>query len=163
MLKQKMNDLLNLQINREYESAYIYKAMAQYFAQKNLNGFRNFFAVQAKEEMEHAQKIVDYINEQGGAVVLDAIAKPKAEYNSILEVFETALAHEQTVTGWVNELMKEAKDTEDYATELFLGWFVTEQIEEEDTFTSYVELLKFLNDDPVSIFLLDGKLGERAH
>ena len=161
MLNQKMNDMLNLQINREYESAYIYKAMAQYFAQKNLNGFRHFYSMQAREEMEHTQKFIDYINEQGGVVELEAVAKPRSDYNSILEIFEEALAHEKLVTGYIHELMDLAKESKDYATEQFLGWYVTEQVEEEDTFTSYVDLLKFLNDDPVSIFMLDGQLGQR--
>ncbi|MDO5696081.1 MAG: ferritin [Eubacteriales bacterium] len=162
MISKNMETALNEQINREYESAYIYKAMAQYFAQKNLNGFRHFFAEQAKEELEHGQKMIDYMNEQGANVVLTAIATPKADYDNTIEVFETALKHEKMVTGHINKLMRLAKDEHDYATEIFLGWFVTEQVEEEDSFTSLVDLLKFLDGDRASIYLLDQKLGSRA-
>lgn len=163
LLSKLMEENLNKQINYEYESAYIYKAMAQYFSKKGLNGFKNFFDKQAIEEVEHAQKMIDYVTERGNDVKLVPFGQDaKLEFNALREIIEDALHHEEEVTSRLNELMKQAKAEEDYATEQFLSWYVSEQVEEEDTFNSLLDTLDFVKEDPVAVFMLDGKLGERS-
>ncbi len=162
LLSNEMAKSLNKQINFEYESAYIYKAMAQFFAQKGLNGFRTFFSKQAEEEVEHAQKLIDYVNERGNEVELTPFGQDaKLKFSSLREIIEDALHHEQEVTRRINDLMTLAREEKDYATEQLLGWFVSEQVEEEDTFNSIIDTLDFVKEDPIAIYMLDGKLGQR--
>ena len=162
LLSKQMEEALNKQINYEYESAYIYKAMAQYFAKKGLNGFKNFFDKQASEEVEHAQKMIDYVIERGNEVKLTPFGQDaKLEFNALREIIEDALHHEEEVTRRINDLMTLAKSENDYATEQFLGWYVSEQVEEEDTFNGLLDTLDFVKEDPIAVFMLDGKLGQR--
>lgn len=162
MLNEKIATMINTQLNRELESAYIYQAMELYFASHNLAGFQNFFHVQVQEELAHSHLFIDYLNRLGGKVELEAISKPNQTFDSVLEVFEAALAHERTVTGWIYELMGEAIDARDFSTQSYLKWFVDEQTEEEETFTGIVDKLKFIKGDPHAILLLDNELAART-
>lgn len=162
LLSKEMEKNLNEQINKEFESAYIYKAMTQYFAEKGLNGFKNFFEKQAVEEIEHSQKLIDYVNERGNKVVFKPFGQNvKLEYSGLREIIVEAYEHEKEVTRRINDLMTQAKSENDYATEQLLSWFVAEQVEEEDTFTSIIDAIDFVKEDPVAIFLLDQKMGNR--
>lgn len=162
MLSEKMSKMINEQINRELESAYIYQAMELYFVSNNLSGFQNFFHVQVQEELAHAHLMIDYVNRLGGKIELEAINKPNHNFDSVLDVFETALTHERKVTSWINNIMGEAIDERDFSTQSYFKWFVDEQIEEEESFTGLVDKLKFINGDPHAILLLDSQLATRT-
>ncbi len=142
MISGKLEKALNKHLNMELFSAYLYAAMAAYFEHKNLNGFANWMRIQFQEEMAHAAKFYAYINDVGGRVELDAIAKPPVEYKSALAVFEDSLAHEQTVTKAIYKLMDLALSESHHATSTFLQWFVTEQVEEISSMTSLLQTIR---------------------
>ena len=130
MISKEMEKALNEQINKETYSAYLYFSMAAYFESENFEGMASFMKAQAGEELEHAMKIYDYVNEQGGRVVLEAIEKPQTNYKGALEIFEMSLKHEKFITASINKLVDQAIKENDHATRTFLSWFVTEQVEE---------------------------------
>jgi ferritin len=136
--------------------------MAAYAADTGLSGIGNWFEVQAKEEMAHAQKFYNYVVQQGGRVVLDAIEAPPSEFKSILEPFEETLKHEKGVTKLINDLVKIAKDENDNATEIFLQWFVTEQVEEEASAAEIIQKLKLVGNEGGGLFMIDKELGQRV-
>ena len=161
MISKKVQDALNEQINAEMYSAYLYLAMNAYFQSINFNGFAQWMRVQYQEEMIHAMKIYDFIAERGGRIVLDAIDKPQGEWKSPLAAFEAAYKHEQKVTGLINGLVELAKKEKDHATDIFLQWFVTEQVEEENNASEIVTKLQMLKDSAGQMFMLDRELGKR--
>ncbi|SIR50415.1 ferritin [Halanaerobium kushneri] len=161
MLKENVEKALNKQINAELYSAYLYQSMAAYFEDKSLAGFARWMDLQAEEEMIHARKIYDFVNERGGRVILEGIDKPKSDWDSNLEVFEDSLAHEQKVTAMINDLVALADQENDYATHSFLQWFVDEQVEEEDSVGEIVDKLKLVGDSAQSLFMMDDKLAAR--
>lgn len=161
MISKKMEKALNDQINAELYSAYLYLALAASFENKNLKGLAHWMTVQAKEEVSHAMKIYDYINEVGGRVVLDAVAKPPKAVSSPLKAFEAAYKHEQYITGRINKLVEQAQKESDYATNAFLQWFVTEQVEEEANTSEIVELLKMVGSDSRGLLVIDRQLASR--
>ncbi len=162
MIKQSIRDAMNEQINAEMYSAYLYFAMAAHFEDQNLDGFAQWMKVQAQEEMAHALKFYSEIFERGGRVVLEAIEKPPAEWESPLAAFEAAYAHEQKVTGLINDIVGLARTEKDYAAEAFLQWFVTEQVEEEATAKGIVDKLAMIGDHPQGLFMMDRELGQRT-
>jgi len=162
MLKKKIEDALNKQVNAEIFSAYLYLAMNAYFEFRNLSGFGNWMRIQAMEEMTHAMKIYDFINERGGRAILTAINGPKNDWQSIIEVFEETYAHEQKVTGLINDLVNLAQEEKDHATTGFLQWFVTEQVEEEANASRLLEESKRIGDEGSVLFLLDRELKLRV-
>lgn len=161
MISKKMQDKLNYQINREIFSAYLYLSMASYATANGFDGFGNWFLCQYKEELSHAEKIYHYVNEQGSEVHLAAIEKPEDNFSSITDLFEKTLAHEKTVTGLIHDLVTLAREENDYATEYFLQWFVTEQIEEEAEPDKIVQRLKMVGEKGNGIIMLDKTLGTR--
>jgi ferritin len=161
MIDKKMEDALNVQINEELGSAYIYQAMSADFAEKNRNGMAAWMQSQAGEEMGHARKIYSYILERGGKVELKAIAAPQHSWDSPMAVFEAAYKHEQHITGCIHKLVKLARELDDTATEIFLSWFVTEQVEEEASVDEVVQKLKQVKDAPQALYMLDKELGAR--
>lgn len=162
MISKKMEEALNAQVNAELYSAYLYLSMESYFKSLNLNGFANWMRVQTQEEVSHAMKIYDFINERGGRAVLKAIDGPPTEWNSPLAVFEAAYAHEQKVTGLINDLVDLAIKEKDHATNSFLQWFVNEQVEEEASADDIVQQLKMMENAPGGMFMLDRELGQRV-
>jgi ferritin len=162
MLSKKMQAALNNQCNAEMYSAYLYLSMSAYFQSISLGGFANWMRAQAQEEMTHAMKFYDYVNERGGRVTLTAIEAPPTEWKSILDVFENTLSHEQKVTGLINDLMNLALKEKDHASQIFLQWFVSEQVEEEDSVDEIVQKLKLIGDAGGGIFMLDRELGQRS-
>jgi ferritin len=161
MMSKKMQDALNSQVNDELYSAYLYLAMEAYFQSVNLGGFANWMRVQAQEEVAHAMKIYDFINERGGRVTLKAIDKPAEEWKSPLAVFEAAYKHEQKVTGLINGLVELAIKERDHATNTFLQWFVAEQVEEENNASEIVAKMQMLKDSAGPMYMLDRELGKR--
>ncbi len=162
MLSQPLVDALNEQMKNEFFSGYLYKAMAAYFEAEDLPGFAHWMKMQALEELCHGEKFFNYICEAGGRAVLLPIDAPKADYESPLDVFEYSLKHEQFVTSRINDLMTLAKSENAHATEIFLQWFVTEQVEEEASFGLELKKLQRLEDDKRGLMMMDQELGQRA-
>ncbi len=161
MISKKMEKAINEQINKELYSAYLYLAMAAQAQSMGLKGFANWFEIQYGEEVSHAMKFYEYVNEQGGRVLLDAIAKPPAEFRSVLAMFELTAKHEATVTASINALVDLAIKENDHATRSMLTWFVDEQVEEESNAQDLVNRLKMIKDSGSGILYLDGKLAKR--
>ena len=162
MLSKKMEDAFNSQLNAELYSSYLYLSMAAYFESTNLAGFANWMQVQVQEEQFHSMKFYNYINERGGRVKLSQIDAPPAEWNSPLAVFEATLKHEQKVTSLINDLMFVARNEKDNASEIFLQWFVNEQVEEEDNVGTLLGQLKLIKDNPHALFMIDRELSQRV-
>ncbi|VUT28108.1 MAG: ferritin [Candidatus Syntrophoarchaeum sp. GoM_oil] len=162
MLSEKMRDALNTQINREIYSAYLYLSMSAYSTSIGLKGFANWFMVQYNEEMSHAMKLYDYVNNQGGHVQLMAIDEPPTAFESVLDMFEKTLTHEKKVTAYINELVDIAIEEHDHATGIFLQWFVTEQIEEEGNDNDIIARLKLIGEDGNGLLMLDKELAARV-
>ncbi len=162
MINKEMENALNGQVNAELYSAYLYLSMAAYFESIDLSGFANWMRVQFQEEQFHAMKLYDYIIERDGKVLLQAIDKPPSEWDSPSAVFEATLEHEQKVTGLINDLVYLARSEKDNATEIFLQWFVGEQVEEEDNVGKIVGQLKLIKNSPQSLFMMDKELGQRV-
>ena len=162
MLNTRLEVELNKQLNAELYSAYLYLSMSAYLASKNLSGFSNWMKVQFEEEQFHALKLYNYIIDRGGKVTLTAIEAPKTEWNDILDVFEDVLAHEEKVTGLINELMNVAMEEKDHATVSILQWFVTEQVEEEATVSDLLDQLKLVEGKGSGLFLLDREAKQRV-
>jgi ferritin len=162
MLSDKMEQALNKQLNAELYSAYLYLSMAAYYYSINLNGFANWMTVQNQEETMHAMKFYHFINERGGRIWLDTIDKPATTWSSSLEVFEETLKHEEKVTGLINSLVDLAIAERDHASNAFLQWFITEQVEEEATANEIIQNLKMAGNDPQTLFMFDRELGTRV-
>lgn len=160
-LSKNLEKMFNEQIQKELESAYIYKGMESYFAELGINGFTHFMKHQAAEEVEHAEAFMNFVREVDGHVVLDALNTPAVDYGSILEVFEKAYEHEQFISKSIDDLLTVAIEEKHYGAENFLRKFVTEQIEEEDTFRGIVDLFKFAGDDKAAIMKINDMLAQR--
>ena len=162
MLKKKILKTLNDQINAEMFSSYLYLSMESYFQSISLKGFAAWMRVQAQEEMMHAMKFYDFVNERGGKVTLEAIAKPETTWATPLAAFEAVLKHEEHVTSLINNLVDLAISEKDHASNNFLQWFVAEQVEEEASASEVVEKLKLIQDNPSGLFMVDAELGRRV-
>jgi len=162
MLSKNMEKALNKQINAELYSAYLYLAMAAYFESLSLSGFANWMRIQAQEELTHAMKFYDFVYERGGRVVLDAVDAPPEAWDSSLAAFEGAYEHECKVSAMINDLVNLALEEKDHATNTFLQWFVSEQVEEEASADAVVQKLKLIGDHGNGIFMLDRELGQRV-
>ena len=162
MLNSKIEKELNKQINKEFFSSYLYMSMAAYFESIDLLGFGNWMQIQAKEELTHAEKMYNFVHERGGKVVLEQIDKPQSEWASPLAAFEAALAHEEFITASINEIVNIALEEKDHATNIFLQWFVTEQVEEEASAGEIIKKLRLMKDAPGGLFMLDKELGART-
>ena len=162
MLSEKMQDALNGQLNAELYSSYLYLSMHAYFKSINLDGFANWMYYQAQEELTHAMKFYDFMNQRGGRVKLLKIESPPDEWASPLKVFEATLTHEQKVTGLINELVEKALAEHDHATNIFLQWFVSEQVEEEESVGGVLEQLKLMGEAKGGLFMIDRELAKRS-
>ena len=160
-ISEKMNEALNDQLNKELYSAYLYLSMAAWAEANNLNGFAHWFKIQAKEELGHAMKFYSFIYERGGRVKLMEVSQPKTDWSSPVEVFEDTLEHEKYVTQRIHNLLKLARDEGDYSTEVFLHWFIDEQVEEEDQARKILETLKMIGDNKAALFAIDRELAKR--
>lgn len=161
-MKEKMLKALNEQINAEMYSSYLYLSMESYFQSISLGGFAAWMRAQVQEELMHSMKFYDFVIERGGRVTLEAIEKPESEWDSPLAAFEAVLKHEQHVTSLINDLVNLAIDERDHATNIFLQWFVSEQVEEEASVGAIVDRLHLIKDDPSGLFMLDTEMGKRV-
>lgn len=162
MFSKKMLDEMNTQIKEELYSSYLYLSMAAHFETANLPGFAHWMRMQAEEEREHGMKFFDQILDRGGKVSLLAIEQPPVDFGMPLAVFEQVLAHEQHVTARIHKLYDIAVADKDYASQVFLNWFVAEQVEEEKNASAILETLKLIGEKSNAIYQLDHQLGKRA-
>lgn len=162
MLLEKIEDAINLQINKELFSEYLYLSMATYFAAEGLSGFENFFIVQAQEERFHAMKFYHFVNERGGRVLLKKLGDPKTDFISVEEIFNMALEHEIFISNSINDIMDLAIGEKDHATKSFLNWFIDEQVEEEASMQAILDKLKLVGGKGQGILMLDNELGQRV-
>lgn len=161
MINKKVKELMVTQINKELWSAYLYLDIARFYALKNLNGFSAWFKKQAKEEVEHAEKFFDFLNNLGEEYQLTPIEGPAKKFKTLEEPLLFQLEHEQGVTALINKIYETAKANNDHASESFLKWFVDEQLEEETTASDLIEKYKMFAKDGSGLYLLDKELGER--
>jgi ferritin len=162
ILSKTMQDAINGQIQKEYHSSYLYLAMAAHCEASNLPGSAKWMRIQSQEELSHAMKLFDHMVDRGCRVTLQAIPQPAAEYTSALDVFEKVLAHEQSVTASIHKLYALALKENDYAAQIMLQWFVTEQVEEEKSAGEIVDQLKAIANSKNGLFMLDRNLGNRG-
>ncbi|MHC4174327.1 MAG: ferritin [Planctomycetota bacterium] len=162
MIGKKMEKALNGQLNAEFYSAYLYLSMAGYFESIDLKGFANWMRVQVQEEQFHTMKLYDYIFERGSKISLRPVDAPPSDWDCPLAVFEATLEHEQKVTGLINDLVYLARTEKDYAAEIYLQWFVNEQVEEEDNVNKVLGQLKLVKDSPQAMFIMDKDMAQRV-
>jgi ferritin len=162
MLHKKMTQALNEQINKEMYSAYLYMSMSNYSALIGLKGFSSWFMVQYHEEMFHAMKLYGYVQQQGEEVALKTIKAPPSVFKSPMDMFTKTLTHEQYITKSINDLMELAIVKKDHATQIFLEWYITEQVEEEENDNDIIAQLKLIGDSPQALLMLDRELGGRT-
>ena len=162
MISKKIAKLINEQIAHEQYAAQYYLSMSAWFSAQDLDGIANYFRVQSKEELMHADKMFDFLNDVGSEIILGEIAKPPYKFESATDIFEKALEHEKHVTKLIFNIVKNANTEGDFATVSFLQWFINEQVEEEGNATTIVEMLKQVGSQPQGLFMIDSKLGARA-
>ena len=158
MMDNKLLDGLNKQINKEIYSAYLYFAMSIYFTEINMEGFAKVIKEQAKEELTHAKKIRNYLVARNEKVNLYPVEAPDSNWINPLDAIKNALSHEQIVTKSINELFEFSREIKDYATEVFLHWFITEQVEEEDKFRTLFEKIENVENYDCEIMHIDRNL-----
>ena len=163
MISKKIEDAVNAQINAEFWSAYLYLAMAMQFEADGRSGIANWFRIQFKEEQAHAEIFINYLVQRGGRVVLQPIEAVPSEWPNALSAFEATLAHEQKVTSLINNLYALAEAEHDYATRGKLDWFVSEQVEEEETAQNLIDRLKLIGNDGLALYMLDQELAQRVY
>lgn len=161
-MNAKVQTLLNDQVNKEFFSAYFYLAIANYYQGKNLDGFGHWFEVQAKEEQEHAMKILKYLQDNGVKADLGAIDAPSVNFSGNREPLAATLSHEQYVTGLIHAIYKQAHAAEDFCTCQFMEWFIAEQGEEEKNTGALLAKYDLFGEDPKSLYLLNAELKSRV-
>ena len=162
MLNPKIEEAFNQQINAELFSAYLYLSMSAWFESANFSGMANWLRVQGQEELTHAMKFFDFIQERDGKVTLTQLDAPKTIWESPLDAFQDAYQHECKISGLINGLVDLSLKESDHAANAFLQWFVTEQVEEEAAALTIVDKLKLVGESNVALFMLDGELGQRT-
>lgn len=161
MMSQTMQDAFNEQMKQEFYSSYLYLSMSAYCESVNLPGFANWMRAQAREEAKHAMKIFDHVVDRGGSVELQPIDRPPSRFSSARDVFDQAHKHEQQVTASINRVYGLAVDERDFASRVFLDWFVQEQVEEEKTSSLLAEQLRMVGEDRPGLLMMDRELSAR--
>ena len=163
MLNKKVKDLINQQINKEFYSAYLYLDFSNYFEARGLDGFANWYKIQAQEERDHAMLFYQYLHNNNESVTLDAIAKPDVVLDSDMTVLKAGLKHELYVTSLINDIYAAAYEVKDFRTMQFLDWFVKEQGEEETNANDLISKMELFGSDPKSLYMLNGELATRVY
>ena len=163
MLNAKVSELLNQQINKELYSAYLYLDFSNYFSEKGLDGFANWYMIQAQEERDHAMLFYKYLQNNNEKVILEAIAKPDKSLDSDMTVLKAGLEHEEYVTSLINDIYAAAYDVKDFRTMQFLDWFVKEQGEEETNANDLISKMELFGSDPKGLYMLNSELGARVY
>ena len=163
MLDSKVVALLNQQVNKEFYSAYLYLDFSNYYYDKELNGFGNWYRIQAQEERDHAMLFLQYLQNNGEKVTLEAIAKPDVALTDNRAVLEAGLRHEQYVTSLIHAIYEAAYQVKDFRTMQFLDWFVKEQGEEEKNADGLIKKYELYGSDPRSLYMLDNEMAARVY
>ena len=163
MMDKQVLDLLNQQINKEFYSAYLYLDFSNYFKAKGLDGFANWYLIQAQEERDHAMLFYQYLQNENQSVSLEVIAKPDKVFENGMDVLKAGLEHEEYVTSLINNIYSAAHDVKDYRTMQFLDWFIKEQGEEESNANGLISKMELFGSDPRSLYLLDKELAARTY
>ncbi len=159
----KVKDLINAQINEEFYSAYLYLDFANYYHEQGLDGFANWFDIQAQEERDHAMMLRTYLHDNGESVILEAIEKPDQSYANAESPLQLSLEHEKYITQCINKIYKAAADIHDYRTMQFLDWFIEEQGEEEKNADDLLRKYELFGSDPQGLYALNQELLARTH
>ena len=162
MIHSSLQNALNAQINREQYSAQLYLAMSAHCEAKSFRGFAHWLRLQAQEETAHAMKLIEFVLDRGGRLELKGIDAPPTEFGSLTELFEKILAHEQSITASINALFELSRAEKDYASEITLQWYVTEQVEEEASVGQILDQLRAIGEKGGGIWYLDSRMGKRA-
>ena len=163
MLNSKVHELLNQQINKEFYSAYLYLEFSNYFEDKGLDGFANWYKIQAQEERDHAMLFYTYLQNENARVTLEAIAKPEYKAECHMDVLKAGLTHEEYVTSLINDIYAAAYEVKDFRTMQFLDWFVKEQGVEETNANDLITKMELYGSDPRSLYMLNSELGARVY
>lgn len=163
MLNERVAQLLNTQINKEFYSAYLYLDFANFYTEKGLNGFANWYQVQAQEERDHALLFMQYLQNNGVAVSLEAIDKPNIVLKENIDPLKAGLVHEQYVTDLIHTIYEAASEAKDFRTLQFLDWFVKEQGEEEKNADDMIKKMELFGSDAKGLYMLDQELGARSY
>ena len=163
MLDKKVSKLLNEQINKELFSAYLYLDMSSYFEDRGLNGFANWYMIQAQEERDHAMLFYQYLHNNGEKVTLEAIGKPDKKFKKDMDVLKAGLEHEEYVTSLINAIYDAAYTVKDFRTMQFLDWFIKEQGEEETNANDMITKMELFGSDPKGLYMLNQELAARTY
>ncbi|MBO4992620.1 MAG: ferritin [Firmicutes bacterium] len=163
MLDKKVAELLNTQINKEFYSAYLYLDFSVYYEEEGLDGFANWYKIQAQEERDHAMLFLQYLQNNGEKVTLDAIAKPDKELKDKMDPLQAALAHERYVTSLIHDIYEAAYDKKDFRTMQFLDWFVKEQGEEEKNAEDMIKKMELFGSDAKGLYMLNSEMASRVY
>lgn len=162
-MDKKVAALVNEQINKEFYSAYLYLGISNYFADQDLDGFANWYKIQAQEERDHAMLFIEYLQNNNESVTLETIQKPEMSFNTPLDPLEVGAEHERYVTGLIHNLYDAAYSVKDFRTMQFLDWFIKEQGEEEKNADGLVKKYKLFGNDPKSLYLFNQELAARVY
>ena len=162
-MDQKVAYLLNDQINKEFYSAYLYLDMANFYSRKGLDGFANWYEIQAKEEQDHAMLMYQYLHNNDVEVTLETIAKPDKAFSTLMDPLKAGLEHEKYVTSLINNIYSAAVAVNDFRTTQFLDWFIKEQGEEEKNSTDLITKMELFGDDARSLYMLNSELAGRVY
>ncbi len=163
MMNKRVRELLNQQINKEFYSAYLYLEFSNYFSAAGLDGFANWYMIQAQEERDHAMLFYQYLQNENQEVTLDAIAKPDKSFSEHIDVLRAGLLHEEYVTSLINDIYSAAHEVKDYRTMQFLDWFVKEQGEEETNANDLISKMELFGADARGLYLLNQELAARVY
>ncbi|MCI9314118.1 MAG: ferritin [Lachnospiraceae bacterium] len=162
-MNEKVSALLNDQINKEFYSAYLYLDMANFYTQKGLDGFANWFEIQAREEQDHAMLMYRYLQNNGEKVTLEAVAKPDKTFQTLTDPLKAGLEHERYVTSLINRIYEAAQEAKDFRATQFLDWFIKEQGEEEKNSMDLITKMELFGDDARSLYMLNSELAGRVY
>ena len=162
-MDKKVHELLNQQINKEFYSAYLYLEFSNYFNSVGLDGFANWYMIQAQEERDHAMLFYTYLQNEDQTVTLEAIDKPEKEITCAMDVLKAGLEHEKYVTALINDIYGAAYDVRDFRTMQFLDWFVKEQGEEETNAKDLITKMELFGSDAKGLYMLNQELGARVY
>ncbi len=163
MLDAKVAKLVNEQINKELYSAYLYLDFSIYYESQALDGFANWYMIQAQEERDHAMLMLKYLQNNGEKVTLEVVAKPDKELTSLMEPLRAGFEHEQYVTSLINDIYAAAYDVKDFRTMQFLDWFVKEQLEEEKNADDMIKKMELFGNDSKGLYSLDAEYAARVY
>jgi len=162
-MDKKVHELLNAQINKELYSAYLYLEFSNRFKADSLDGFANWYMIQAQEERDHAMLFYTYLQNEDMPVTLEAVAKPEVDAPEHMDILKAGLAHEKYVTSLINDIYAAAYEVRDFRTMQFLDWFVKEQGEEETNANDLISKMTLFGSDPRSLYLLNQELAARIY